>query len=70
LHDKFGPTIDDPTIDTIVVSEETAAVANEINSLRAEKGLKSLKIIKVPNVYTPKGELLTSTSIRSKLNKS
>jgi len=64
LTDPYGPTIDDPSIDVIVVSEETLPRAIEINSIREKKGLKPLKIVVVEIVKAEDGRPLRATRVR------
>lgn len=45
LSDPFGPALSDPAVEAIVVSSETVAGANKINSLRKEKGFCELKVV-------------------------
>ncbi|GAA5824015.1 hypothetical protein JCM11251_003380 [Rhodosporidiobolus azoricus] len=44
LTDVYGPTAHDPSIQALVVSDETRAGGDTINTLRAEKGLNPLDI--------------------------
>ncbi|KAK0170675.1 hypothetical protein PV328_008498 [Microctonus aethiopoides] len=49
ISDMYGPTKEDPTMEMIVVSEETKRGGIKINELRSQKGLNSLdiKVIKL-----------------------
>ena len=63
ISDEYGLTLDED-FDVIVVSEETSKVAKEINRIRREKGLKEIKIEKIPMVRAEDGEPISSTRIR------
>ena len=45
ISDPFGPSISDPAISCIVVSQETIKGGEKINQIRREKGMVELKII-------------------------
>ncbi len=45
LEDPYGPTIVDPSIQAIIVSEETMDRAFEINEIRERQGLPPLAIV-------------------------
>jgi pantetheine-phosphate adenylyltransferase len=64
LDDPYGVTIDDETIDAIVVSPETEPTAFKINQLRGEKGMKPLDIITISMVLAEDGKPISSTRIR------
>ena len=61
LEDPYGPTITDPSIDALVVSEETLKVGLEINKIRFSKGYKHLVIV-VVNMVLAKDDLPISTT--------
>jgi phosphopantetheine adenylyltransferase len=63
LADPFGPTITNPDIEAIVVSSETIPGAVKINKLRAEKGMKPLKVLVIRR---KDGAVLSSSFIREK----
>ncbi|RLF41496.1 MAG: cytidyltransferase [Thermoplasmata archaeon] len=63
IHDKYGLTLDE-NFDVIVVSEETFDTAREINMIRKRKGLKEIKIEKIPLVMAEDGKPISSTRIR------
>ncbi|MGB9978570.1 phosphopantetheine adenylyltransferase [Methanobacterium sp.] len=65
LEEPYGPTIDDPQIDAIVVSRETEPVANKINEIRQKKGIKPLKIFVIGWVLAEDGKPISSTRIRN-----
>ena len=64
LEEHYGPTVDDESIDALVVSHETEPTAQEINHIRREKGLKPLEIITISMVLAEDGEPISSTRIR------
>jgi len=63
LSDKFGITLDEE-IDCIVVSPETAKVAEEINKLRCARGCKKMKIVVIDHVRAEDGGIISSTRIK------
>jgi len=64
LEEPYGPTIDDETIDAIVVSPETEHTALKINEIRHEKGMKPLDIVTISMVLAQDGKPISSTRIR------
>lgn len=52
ISDPFGPTIDDPTFEMIVVSDETLKGGHKINEVRASKSLKPLFVHSVNLLVT------------------
>ncbi|EME26094.1 pantetheine-phosphate adenylyltransferase [Galdieria sulphuraria] len=67
LNDVEGPTIEDGTIQALVVSEETYANAQSVNPKRAERGLEPLDIFSVNVLSLTKmgtAEKLSSTKLR------
>ena len=64
LEEPYGPTVNDPQIDAIVVSRETEPVADKINKIRQEKGIKPLKIFVIGWVLAEDGKPISSTRIR------
>jgi len=67
LSDPYGPTLSDATIDAHISSEETHETAIKINKMRIERGLPPMVLIIIPFVLDSKGEIISSTKIRSKL---
>ena len=65
LEEPYGPTVHDPQIDAIVVSRETEPVADKINEIRQEKGIKPLKIFVIGWVLAEDGKPISSTRIRN-----
>lgn len=64
LEDPYGVTIDDESVDAIVVSPETEPTAFKINQIRQEKGMTSLDIITISMVLAEDGKPISSTRIR------
>jgi pantetheine-phosphate adenylyltransferase len=64
ISDPFGPALEDGTFDSIVVSGETRPRAEELNRLRAKKGLKELEIVEIPFVLAEDGLPVSSVRIR------
>jgi len=66
LDDPYGPTLTDPALECIVVSEETFLTAVEINARRRELGLRPLDIVVVEMILSPRsGEALSSSELWS-----
>jgi pantetheine-phosphate adenylyltransferase len=65
LEEPYGPTVHDPEIDAIVVSNETEPVAHKINEIREQKGIKPLKIFVISWVLAEDGKPISSTRIRN-----
>lgn len=64
IDDPYGPCLDSEEIDVIVVSEETAPRAEEINRLRGERGLRPLEVVVVDMLPAEDGKPISSTRIR------
>ena len=65
LENHYGPTVNDPQIDAIIVSKETEPVAHKINEIRQEKGINPLKIFVIGWVLAEDGKPISSTRIRN-----
>jgi inosine/xanthosine triphosphatase len=63
ISDIKGTASTSETIDAIVVSPETRANADEINSLRKRNGLKPLKIFEIKEVKADDARLISSSRI-------
>ncbi|MFB1063671.1 phosphopantetheine adenylyltransferase [Natrinema sp. H-ect4] len=63
LETEYGIAIDEPSIDALVVSPETAPELEAINGLRREQGFESLSGIVAPYVYADDGDRISSTRI-------
>jgi len=66
IQDEFGITLREKNIDAIIVSSETKKTAERINELREKKGMKKLKIIKIPLFLAEDGKPISSERIRRK----
>ena len=64
LNDKYGAAAEGD-FDAIVVSPETVKGAEEINGERRRKGMKELKVIRVPFVLADDGIPVSSSRIRA-----
>ena len=62
LSDRYGPAVEDD-FDALVVSEETAGVAGEINRLRQAKGMRKVDIHQIACVFADDGRWISSTRI-------
>ena len=63
LEDPYGPTVEDPSIELLVVSPTTQHRAFEINSRRVERMLKPLKVIVTPLVLAADGQPVSTSRI-------
>jgi cytidyltransferase-like protein len=64
LTDPFGPTVTDPKIDALIVSQMTQRGAELVNQQRIERQLHPLPVIITPMVSDEAGEHISSTEIR------
>jgi len=64
LADRYGPAVEDASLDAIIVSEETRVYADEINERRREKGLPLLEVITVAMVLAEDGRPISTTRIK------
>ena len=67
LHEAYGITLTDATLDGIIVSKDTLSVAKEINTKRLSLNRTPLHIIVVPFVKGQNKMIISSTDIRSGL---
>ena len=65
INDPYGPALWDGGFEALIVSEETAPRAEELNRLRAERGLKPLELVVIPMVLAEDGEPISTTRIRA-----
>ncbi|MEM3032144.1 MAG: pantetheine-phosphate adenylyltransferase [Nitrososphaerota archaeon] len=63
LEDPYGPTVEDPSIDLLVVSPSTLARAHVINVKRTERMLKPLQVIVTPLVVAEDGQPVSTSRI-------
>jgi pantetheine-phosphate adenylyltransferase len=66
IEDIFGPSTELKDLDAIIATEETNHTCERINSIRKRKGLKPLKIIHVPYVYSDDCRIISSSRIRKR----
>jgi len=64
LDSPFGITLIDEEIEALVVSDETSNRANEINTLRGERGLKPLTLIVIEMVLSEDAVPISTTRIK------
>jgi pantetheine-phosphate adenylyltransferase len=65
LDDPYGTTIYENDFDAIVVSKETEPTAIEINEIRKNKRMKTIKIVAIDFVFADDGIPISSTRIRN-----
>jgi pantetheine-phosphate adenylyltransferase len=56
--------VEDEQLEAIVVSQETKPRAEEINKIRAQRGLKTLEIVEIPLVLAEDGTPISSMRVR------
>ncbi|KAK2714276.1 hypothetical protein QYM36_008738 [Artemia franciscana] len=71
IYDPFGPSISDPNLELIVVSDETLKGGQRVNEKRLEKGLSPLKLHRISLIEDTNKELgdedkMSSSSLRKK----
>ncbi|XP_072535078.1 bifunctional coenzyme A synthase [Salminus brasiliensis] len=72
LSDPFGPSVSDPQLQCIVVSEETRRGGEAVNRKRVENGLPELVLYEIPLIKDAhhtdmEEEKISSSSLRSRL---
>ncbi|MFX1392075.1 MAG: pantetheine-phosphate adenylyltransferase [Promethearchaeota archaeon] len=68
LNEPYGPPINEPEYEGLIVSQETYPVALKINEIRENKGFKPMIIIVIPMLKDKNNKRLSSTSIRENLS--
>ncbi len=63
LDDHYGPTVEDPTIEALVVSPFTSYRAVEINAKRAERRMRPLEVFVCPLVIADDGLPISTTRV-------
>jgi len=66
LHDPYGPTLSNTSLDAIVVSRETEPRAHEINKKRIAKGLPPLNVVVIRMVPAENHVSISTTRIRQR----
>jgi pantetheine-phosphate adenylyltransferase len=64
IDNRFGPSVDIEDLDAIIATKETESNCKKINKIRIKKGLKPLKIILIPYLYSEDCRIISSTRIR------
>jgi pantetheine-phosphate adenylyltransferase len=64
LDDYFGPGIESPEVEAIVVTKETSIRVPIANALRAKRGYPPLKVVIIDYVMAEDAKLISSTRIR------
>lgn len=64
ISDVYGPAVNIPDLEAIIVSEETKENALKINEVRKRRGLKKLDIVVVKLIKAEDGKPISSTRIR------
>jgi pantetheine-phosphate adenylyltransferase len=63
ISNPFGPAVSDVALQSIVVSPETRARAEELNKLRTSNGLAALEIVEIPFVLAEDGSPISSVRV-------
>lgn len=64
IHDLYGNTVIENTIDAIFVTDETKNVVPRINTQRKQLGMKEMEMVVVPFVLAEDGSPISSERIR------
>lgn len=72
INDMYGPTKNDPTLEMIIISEETKRGGDKVNELRIQNNLNKLdihivKLIKDENHREHEEDKISSTNSRIRL---
>ena len=65
LDGDFGPAVTKGNVEALVTSAETQSKGKLLNDMRAETGVKSVKVITVELVKAEDGSTISSTRIRT-----
>ncbi len=65
IDDPYEPAVSTIDLEALVVSTQTKARGDEINTLRKQRGLFPLKLIEVPMVSAKDGNPISSTRVRN-----
>lgn len=67
LNDPYGPPIDEPNYEGLIVSEESYQGGLKLNEKRIEKGYNPMILIVIPVLKDENGNKISSTTIRRNL---
>ena len=67
LTDGYGPSIVEPSIEAIIVTEETASGGAKCNEVRAEKGFPAMDVVTI-GLISASGELTANLPTTAKLS--
>lgn len=65
LDDPYGPTINNSTVQALIVSRATKKMADRINTLRKRRRLRPLSIVSIGMVLAEDFEPISSSRIRA-----
>lgn len=65
INDPYGPAVDLPDLEVLVVSENTYLTGMEINDERERRGLQRLRLVTIPHVMADDGRPISSTRVLS-----
>jgi pantetheine-phosphate adenylyltransferase len=68
LNEPYGPPINEPEYEGLIVSQETYPVALKMNEIREKKGFNPMIIIVIPILKDRNKKRISSTSIRENLS--
>jgi pantetheine-phosphate adenylyltransferase len=63
LDDEFGPAVDIPDLEVLVVSENTLPTGVRLNEERERRGLAPLRLVTIPHVLAEDGRPISSTRV-------
>jgi pantetheine-phosphate adenylyltransferase len=63
IDDEFGPAVDIPELEVLVVSENTQPTGVRLNEERERRGLAPLRLVTIPHVLADDGRPISSTRV-------
>jgi pantetheine-phosphate adenylyltransferase len=63
LNDEFGPAVDIPDLEVLVVSVNTHPTGLRLNEERERRGLAPLRLVSIPQVLADDGRPISSTRV-------
>jgi pantetheine-phosphate adenylyltransferase len=63
IEDEFGPAVDLPDLEVLVVSENTRPTGVRLNEERERRGLDPLRLVTIPHVLADDGRPISSTRV-------